>query len=107
MHYLAATKANLVCWLVLEIHRFPREGMYSYLQLGVCCRIRTRRVLQLSPPHSHRAAMQIEVPQKSALAADISWLPPPLQKQSVKAAVLPVPKAIAGASGAYRVATAN
>ena len=37
----------------------------------------------------------------------ISWPPPPLQKQSARAAVLRVPKAIAGASGAYRVATAK
>ena len=37
-------------------------------------------------------------------AADISWPPPPLQKRSVRAVVLRVPKAVAGASGAYQVA---
>ena len=48
MHYLAATKANLVCWLVLKKHPFPRERKHLNTQLGVCCR--TRRVLQLPPP---------------------------------------------------------
>ena len=47
MYCFAAAKANLVCWLMLKKHQFPRERMHSYLQLGVCCR--TRRVLQLSP----------------------------------------------------------
>ena len=51
--------------------------------------------------------MRLAVPQESAFTADISWPPPPLQKQSIRAAVLRVPKAIAGASGAYRVATAK
>jgi hypothetical protein len=41
---------------------------------------------------------------KADSTADISWPPPPLQKQSVRAVVLRVPKAVAGASGAYQVA---
>ena len=48
MSSLATTKANLVCWLVLKRHQFPRERMHSYLQLGVCCR--APRILQLLPP---------------------------------------------------------
>ena len=51
MHCLAAVKANLVCWLVLKKHQFPRERMHSYLQLGVCCR--ARQILELSPPGCH------------------------------------------------------
>ena len=48
MYPVAAAKANLVCWLVLKKHQFPRERMHSYSQLGVCCR--ARRILQLLPP---------------------------------------------------------
>ena len=49
----------------------------------------------------------LELPQKSALATDTSWPPPPLQKQSIRVVVLRVPEAVAGASGAYQVAVGN
>jgi len=47
--------------------------------------------------------MRLKSLQQCGAAADISWPPPPLQKQSVKAVVFWVPEAVAGASGAYQV----
>ena len=51
--------------------------------------------------------MRLEFSPKAVSTADISWPPPPLQKQSVRAVELRVPQAVAGVSGAYQVAVGN
>ena len=95
MHSLAAAKANQICWMVLKKRQFARERIHLNIQLGVHCR--TRRILQFSPGRDATSTRRLSAA-KIGSAADISWPPPPLQKQSVRAAVLRVPKAVAGAS---------
>ena len=51
--------------------------------------------------------MRLELPEGSASVADIFWPPPVFQKQLVRVTMRRVPKAVAGACGAYQVATAK